>query len=327
MTALAEWNVHGSVRSIRTELAEWDLTLEQWRAAQYFTIVRFHPGGVVSESEHHNPDGTISRSSFTYDAAGRILEARFGMDDGPVSKSLYLYDERGRPTRVVGVDPDGTEREAENYSYGQDGKRTKVYFVPKQVANAFMCAIEGTVQLYGAPCATTITTRYADGGKPDEVSFHDADQRLLRRVIFTRDGAGRLITEEIRLGEESPFPSIVFGPNSVLTSTIYAYDAEDRILQQRTRMGELGENRTTFRYDDRDNPIEEIHEDISREIQIDDAGVLHTAKEKSSTQNARFDYTYDAQGNWLGRLVWSRLASNPNFERSNITRREITYYD
>ena len=326
MSALAEWNVHGDVHSIRTEFAEWDLSLEQWRPAQSFTIVRFHPDGTISENEHHNPDGTISQSSYHYDAAGRMQEARFGMNDGPVSRSLHFYDERGLLTRVVGVDPDGTEREAENHGYGQDGKRTKVYFVPKQLANAFMYAIEGTVQSYGAPGASTITTLYNDGGHPYEVLFHDADQRLLRRVAFTRDGTGRLITEEMRLGEESPFPELLFGPNSVLSTTMYVYDAKGRILQRRTRMGELGEHRTTFRYDDRDNPIEEIHEDISREIQIDEAGALHAAQEKSSTQNVRFDYTYDARGNWQERIVWCRLEPNPNFERSNITRREITYY-
>jgi hypothetical protein len=327
MTALAAWNVHGEVHSLRTEFAEWDLTLEQWRAAQYFTIVRFRPGGAIGENEHHNPDGTISQSSYIYDTAGRMQEARFGMNDGPVSRNLYLYDERGRLARVVGVEPDGTEREAETYSYGQDGKRTKVYFVPKQFVNAFMYAIEGTVQSYGAPGAGTITTLYDDGGRPSEVLFHDADRRLLRRVVFTRDGMGRLITEEMHLGEESPFPELLFGANSVLSTTTYVYDAKGRILQRRTRMGELGERHTTFRYDDHDNPTEETNEDVSREMQIDDAGALHTAKERSSTQNARFDYTYDAQGNWLERVVWGRLESNPNFERSNITRREITYYD
>ena len=157
--------------------------------------------------------------------------------------------------------------------------------------------------------------------------FHDADQRLLRRVVFTRDGAGRLTKEELHLGEESPFPEILFGPNSVLSTTTYAYDAKGRILERRTRMGQIGEHRTTFRYDDRDNPTEETNEDISREMQIDDAGVLHTEKEKSSTQNVRLDYTYDARGNWQERIVWCRLEPNPNFERSNITRREITYYD
>jgi hypothetical protein len=327
MTALAHSNVHGAVHSLSIEFAEWDLTLEQWRAAQHFTIVRFRPDGAIGESEHRNPDGTISHSSYSYDAAGRMQEARFGMNDGRINRSLYFYDERGRLERVVAVDHDGTEREVETCSYGQDGKRTKAYVVPAQLAKAFMYAIESTGQSYGAPGARTITTLYDDGGRPNEVFFHDADQRLLRRVVLARDGMGRLTTEELRLGEESPFPDVVFGPNSVLSSTSYAYDARNRVLYRGTRMGELGEHRTTFRYDDRDNPIEEIHEDISREMQIDEAGVLHTSTEKSSTQHARFDYTYDAQGNWLERVVWSRLESNPNFERSNITRREITYYD
>jgi uncharacterized protein RhaS with RHS repeats len=327
MTGLAAWNVQGPVHSLRTEFAEWDLTLEQWQPAQSYSIVRFRPDGALGESEHHNPDGTTSRSSSIYDAAGRIQETRFSMNDGPAGKSLYFYDERGRLTRMVGVDPDGTEREVEAYTYGQDGKRTKIYFVPNHLANSFMYSIEGTVQSYGAPGALTNTTLHDDGGRPDEVLFHDADQRLLRRVVLMRDGTGRLITEEMHLGEESPFPAILFGPNSVLSSTSYAYDAKGRILERRTRMGELGEHRTTFRYDDRDNPAEETNEDMSREMQIDEAGVLHTAKETSSVQHVRFEYMYDPQGNWLERVVWSRLEPNPNFERSNITRREITYYD
>ncbi len=326
MSGLAAWNVHGPVHSLRTEFAEWDLGLEQWRAAQSFSVVRFRPDGAIGENEHHNPDGSISRSSFIYDPDGRIQETRYSMNDGLAGKSLYLYDERGRLTRVVGIDDDGTGRESEAYSYDQDGKRTKTYFVPKHLASAFMYAIEGTVQSYGASGASTITTRYDDRGEPDEVLFHDADRHLLRRVVFTRDGAGRLTKEELHLGEESPFPDIVFGPNSVLSSTSYAYDAKGRILERRTRMGELGDQRTTFGYDDRDNPAEETHEDISREMQMDEAGVLQATKETSSTQNVRFEYRYDAQGNWLERVVWNRLRPNPNFERSNITRREITYY-
>jgi hypothetical protein len=248
------------------------------------------------------------------------------MNDGPVGKSLYFYDDRERLTRVVDVHKDGTERESETYSYDQNGKRTKTYFVSKHLVNAFMYSIEGTTQSYGAEGASTITTRYDHRGKPDEVLFHDADQRLLRRVVFTRDGAGRLTTEELYLGEESPSPNIVFGPNSVLSSTSYTYDAKGRILERRTRTGELGDHRTTFGYDEHGNPADESHEDISREMQIDEAGVLQAMKETSSTQNVRFEYQYDAQGNWQERVVWIRRVPNPNFERSNITRREITYY-
>jgi hypothetical protein len=214
----------------------------------------------------------------------------------------------------------------ETYSYDQNGKRTKTYFVSRHLVNAFMYSIEGTAHSYGAEGAGTITTRDDDGGKPNEVLFQDADQRLLRRVVLTRDGAGLLTTEELYLGDESPFPDIVFGPNSVLSSTSYTYDAKGRILERRTRTGELGDQRTTFGYDEHGNPADESHEDISREMQVDEAGVLQPMKESSSTHIVRFEYQYDAQGNWQERVVWTRLAPNPNFERSNITRREITYY-
>jgi hypothetical protein len=84
MSDLATWNVHGPVHTLRTEHAEWDLSLERWQAARYFTLVRFHPDGRISESESHNPDGSISRSSYAYDAVGRMQEARFGMNSDPI---------------------------------------------------------------------------------------------------------------------------------------------------------------------------------------------------------------------------------------------------
>jgi YD repeat-containing protein len=337
VTALAKWNVHGAVRSLRTEFAEWDLTLEQWRAAHHFTLVRFRPDGAISESEHHNPDGSIVRSGYAYDAAGRMQEVRFGMNDDPTSRSIYSYDESGRLTRVFGMDQDGAEHESEVYSYGNDRTKTKVYFVPKHVAGSFMYAVEGTAQHYGAPGATTVTTRYEAGGNPGEVLFHDEGRRLLRRVVYTRDDAGRLMKEEMLAGEQSPFADIedeaarealakLFGPEHVISSTTYTYDAKGRTRERRTRMGEVGEHRTIFRYDDRGNPAEETHEEASREMDLNDDGNLQVTKERSSKQNVRFEYQYDAQGNWLEQVVWGRMEPNPNFERSNITRREIAYY-
>ncbi|MCU1274403.1 MAG: hypothetical protein JWO48_1834, partial [Bryobacterales bacterium] len=124
MSDLANWNVHGPVHTLRTAFAEWDLSLEQWQAARNSNLVRFHPDGTISESEAYNPDGSIARSSFVYDAAGRMQEARFGVNGAATSKGIYYYDERGRLTRVVSVDQGGTERESEAYSYSQEGKKT-----------------------------------------------------------------------------------------------------------------------------------------------------------------------------------------------------------
>jgi hypothetical protein len=346
---LAKWNIHGPVHTLRTEFAEWDLTLEQWQTAQSYTLERFRPDGMVDEGECHNPDGSISRYSCVYDAAGLMRETQFRMNDDPPSRTIYSYDELGRLLRVTSVDRDGTERESEAYSYGQDGQKTKVYFIPTlEPKTSFSYGIEGTARSYGADGAATITTLYDEGGQPFEVVFHGADERALRRVILTRDGSGRLVSEEMHLCEEPAFPGIetaldnaspdareaaaalfanLFGPNGVFSSTNYTYDGEGRIQERRTRMGELGEQRTTFRYDHDGTPIEETHEDSSHEMQVDEEGNLQTTKEQSHAQDVRFEYTYDARGNWTERVVWGRLHPNPNFQRSNVERREITYYE
>ena len=332
MSDLIKWNVHGPVRDLRSESAEWDLSLEQWRAVRHFSLVRFHPDGRISESESHNPDGSVSLSGYVYDPAGRLQEARFAPIGGPTSKSIYFYDGSGRRVRIVTVDPDGTERETEACRYGPDGKRTRVYFVPKREPIAgFVFAINGAERSYDA----------------DEVLFRDEDHRLLSRLVFTMDSTGRLISEEMRLGEETLFPDIekeleklpeatragtaamianLFGPEKVMSSTTYTYDARGRCLERRTRIGELGDHRTTFRYDEHDDPIEETTEHTSRDMRIDETGNVSSTIENSHTQHLRFDYRYDAQGNWTERVVWSRMQPNPNFERSNIVRREITYY-
>jgi YD repeat-containing protein len=283
-----------------------------------------------------------------YDALGLLREARFGRNDESNVKTLYSYDERGRLTRVASVDRDGAESESETDSYGQDGRRTKVYLVPKlEPKTWFSFGIEGTALSYGAEGATTITTRYDDVGQPFEVVFSGADERVLRRVIFTRDSTGRLMKEEMHLCESPAFPGIekelenaqpeareaamamfanLFGSRMVFSSTTYGYDEKGRLLERRTRMGELADERTTFRYDDMDKPVEETHEHTSREMRVDEEGNLAQAQETSHTQDTHFEYSYDAQGNWTERAVWSRLRPNPNFERSNVTRREIAYY-
>ena len=59
---------------------------------------------------------------------------------------------------------------------------------------------------------------------------------------------------------------------------------------------------------------------------VDRDGNLRTNSENSNTRVSRFEYTYDAQGNWTERVVGSRLEPNPNFQRSNVERRQLSYY-
>ena len=119
----------------------------------------------------------------------------------------------------------------------------------------------------------------------------------------------------------------VFGPNAVISSTTYVYDDKGRLLERRMRKGNWGEHRRAFSYDEHDNPIEETTEVNSREIQIDEAGSIRPVKENSWKHHVHLAYTYDARGNWVERVVWDRLEPNPNFQCSNVERREITYYE
>jgi YD repeat-containing protein len=325
MSDLAKWSVQGPVHTLRTE-----------HEAPHFTLVRFHPDGRIDEIEYHNRDASVSRSSYTYDAAGRIQETRFGMDGGAITRNIYSYDESGRLTRIVTVDPEGREREPETYSYSQDGKRTRVSFIPKQEPNAG----------YGIDCSGFASDE--TGAPLDEVLLYDDDHRLVNRLTYKRDSAGRLVNDEMHAGEQGPFPNLekalenaspaarealmamladVFGPHKVLSSRTYTYDGKGRLVERRLRMGELGGHRTTHRYDDRDNLIEETTEHTSHDMQFDEAGKISPTKDISRTQHLRFEHTYDAHGNWTEQVVFSRLEPNPNFERSNAVRRVITYYD
>ncbi|HUE21450.1 MAG TPA: hypothetical protein VMQ86_07200 [Bryobacteraceae bacterium] len=344
---LAKSSVHGPVHSVRTEHVNWDLTLERWTVPEYFGIVRFHPDGRIRETESHNRDGSIWRSSYIYDAAGRIQqEVQFGVNGVPSEKTVYSYDEAGRLLRIASEDRDGTQRESAAYNYGQDGKTTKVVFLPKLEPNVGY-GIDSTEQSYDATGAPIIATRYERPGQPDETLFYDSDHRLLRRVIFTRDSTGRLMSEEVHL--EGPIPSLdavkelenapegtrkamaaafakLFGPQRVMSSTTYSYDGKDRLLERRMRMGELGDHRTTYRYDERDRLVEESTENSSRQMRMDGAGNLLPTKETSNVQHLRFEYEYDPQGNWTDRVGCRRPEPNPNFERSHAVRREIGYY-
>lgn len=349
MNDLAGWKVRGPVRTLRRDLAEWDPSQGGvWQAPRGVTVATFRPDGQFSESEFHNPDGSIARLARVYDDGGRIIEAQSWMDDGPRTTVFYSYDARGRLTAAVDVAPDGTRREAESCRYDSAGRKTKISFLAAQQTDmAIAYGVEGTEQRYGAPGAATLTVAYDDPELPAEASFHDANGGLVRRIVFSRDHEGHVLTEVVHFGGEKPIPNLLSHADNVpleerarvtalltkvfadrtFSSTTYAYDQKGRLLERTIRMGSLSEERTTFRYDDHHNPIDEISENHGRAMDIDDDGVVHAKEEEPRVQHARFDYQYDAHGNWTERVVWNRTGSQPDFQRSNIERRTITYYD
>jgi hypothetical protein len=176
MSDLKQWEMHGPVRTLRKELAEWNPDLGGWQPPRGLTILAFRPDGQLSESEYHNPDGSVVRRARVYGDSGRVTEDQWWTNDVLTNRVLHMYDVDGRPASSVAVDADGTEREAELCRYDDLGRKTKVVFlrVPEHSAANFSHGVEGTDAAYPAPGATTSTTTYDERELPSEVSFHDA---------------------------------------------------------------------------------------------------------------------------------------------------------
>ena len=49
MSVFQQWKLRGPVRTLRTELAEWDITNEQWQAPRRVCLVQLRPDGRVVE--------------------------------------------------------------------------------------------------------------------------------------------------------------------------------------------------------------------------------------------------------------------------------------
>lgn len=342
MTDLATWKLRGGVRTLRSEIAEWNSAREEWQPARSVKSVTFDAAGRMTNLDQPGEKGSVYRSTCIYDDKGRIAEVRSGTAGGPVHTMLYSYDHADRLERVADVADDGTERVVETCRYDAAGRKVKVTSLPARKPGIDLSyGVEGSDIGYPAPGAVTVTTTYDERDQPIEAVFHDASHALVLRVVLTRDRAGRPLREEARLEDAAPLnlqgalgqlsPEDRAGLVAMYASafgsivTTFAYDSEGRLVERNRRMGSLDEERTTFTYDDHDNPTEERTESRSREMHVDETGALRASQDTVTTSQIRFAYTYDAEGNWTERVVWTRQQPDAKFVRSNIERRTVTY--
>ncbi len=344
MSDLAKWKVKGPVETLRNEFAIWDLDKEAWQPVQHYTTSSFRPDGKISATDFYNANGSIGHSRCLYDDAGRLTESNSWMGDGSISRVLYFYDEAGRHVRTVHLNQDGAQTDTEICIYDAGGKRTKVQFLGPTVAHTHTSyGIEGTDMGWSPPGAARMYTTYDDRDLPTKVVFRDANDNILRYSTLTRDSEGRLLNVELSLGDEVLFQEIVEKSpaeerqgmaamleqifDGTFSSTTHVYDTRGRMIETTCRMGTLGGDRTTYRYDeDHDNPMEETTGHTSREANIDEHGVVIYSQDRVMIQHNRFEYVYDAHGNWVERIVSIRPEPNSTFQRSNIERRVITYH-
>jgi len=76
MSDLARWELHGPVRTLRAQFAEWNPAIGDWWPLKNRFLATFRADGQLREIEHHNPDGSVPREVRVYDEAGRLTEGQ-----------------------------------------------------------------------------------------------------------------------------------------------------------------------------------------------------------------------------------------------------------
>jgi hypothetical protein len=263
---------------------------------------------------------------------------------------MYDYDTDGRVVQALQVKPDGSPREIERSTYDAAGRRTKVAVLPSLPAAAgdvsMSYGVEGSTVSYGAPGATTLVTNYDERGLSTAATFHDAAGRVVLRVTFTRDDAGRVLTEEARIGgplflanlssdQDLPaearaqleaFAGVAF-PDGVYHSSVQTYDAAGRLIERIMRFGAMTETRTTFQYGDHGDPVEAISSGWSQSMESGEGGGVDQGHREVDENATRHEYQHDAQGNWTERVTFHRNGADGSFNRGLIERRVISYHD
>ncbi len=347
MTDREKMQLQGLVRTVRSEIMEFDKENGQWKQPFYSWEIAFNKDGSTSEMIYYNPDGSVSKTLHVYHGSGLLLRTRFQMDEGPFGETLYQYDELGRLQRVA-TSLAGSSREVESYHYEPDGRKTKVYHpnvsgLTGNVAYAF----EGSDHSYGAQGVSAVTTLYDPRGRPVEMVFHDARHVVLLRVVALYDDRGRRVEEVQYIGDEVPFKlpaeasiepaaqralAEAFSPGKVMFRSRYVYDDEDRCVAntlEHELMGSLIQ-KTEFTYDEYGNKAFEKHSGENESYSIDETGNKIRDDRAGRSDNlhydARYEYEYDSHHNWTQRLISLRYRLAESFEPSNMERRRLTYY-
>ncbi|HEX4997870.1 MAG TPA: hypothetical protein VFY29_06570 [Terriglobia bacterium] len=334
-------DLRGDVQTLRSELSEWDSDAEVWKQPLRVTHQQFRADGQVRETVDQVAE-SVSRTTYSYDDAGRLSEIQSRANDWS-TRTIIEYDDRGRPVRMAS--PDAAEGGSTVWRYDADGRKTKVESVPAHdPGGSVVFPVEGAEQAYGAPGAATITTLFDEQDRPSEALFHDREGQLILRLALIWDEAGRLVSEESCMAGSLPFASDgqlehvpegvraalddafrrLFLETAIMSRATYRYDSLGRRIERISSTLGMTEDRTLWEYADHQEPVREMHYISLRSVNIDSSGT-HPSVEKSSQYECRFDYKFDAVGNWIERVVSMRSGAEAQVHNSNIERREIRY--
>ena len=315
----------GPVRTVRTETAEYDESLIErpWLVE----TETFDEQGCLLETTFHNyqhPEYS-SKTVFSYDAAGRLIEQSFQYLSGEAEgKSAYAYDSDGK---LLGISSNGDQQRL--FAYHANGKKAEETFIipeldPKTRYGFSLSSDANSDYDRSFSCdgARQFKTLFDLRGHPKELHFLAEEGTVLGKVVFTIDACGRIIKDaqysyaglpaSIPEGTEVP-PELtkLFGGETPLSSSEIAYDHNGRRVEEIAQMAGVVLHKRTFTYDAKGR--------LTEEATYNEAGTLQ--------QKGRIERDYDLMGNWIKKLVLGWKKDKCSYEPSAVYRRIITYYD
>jgi len=320
--------LRGLVQAVKTEsfrfIVEGSNPAEEIESISTMTFDQL--GYILEKTQFYawSPQSS-TKTIYIYDTAGKLTELSASHSNGePGEKARFVYDGDDRLLEVSYYRPGGALTKKLIFAYHQNGKKAeeRFYHFKEQRPRSgrfindfdiFHYFFDEINCGYIVPGAQQVKTLYDLQGKVRELQFLNKSGKLLSKIIFTRDAAGR-IAKYTKYDAEK-FPSgipdgVELPPHLAYSVSELVYDEQGRVVEDRMYRGNALSSRSVYAYDVRGEKIEDT---------------LYEADGTLKTQY-RYAREYDGEGNWTKELMLSWEQEKEVFEPSLVSRREITYF-
>jgi hypothetical protein len=317
----------------------------------------YSPGGWLLQSRMEYSSGPAYVTTYTYDAAGHLLRKSSGSDDPSGAGKIdttYRYDDKGQLRSAGSGSGTGTGSLDVTYDRDENGRKRRVEHLPvfPNAPNVGIGAMpwENSDVLFPPPSGGTVTTLYDDRDRPVQGQISDANGRLMMRIVRTYDPQGRiqgdkLIPEDMQgavpedlvgqMNDAQQKAIAKFMGNAFASGeSSYKYDPQGRVVEKHRALGAMGDELTKTAYNDHGDVSDEVTvgmegPDSGTEFGIDEHGNMvpttQSKKPASSQYETRYNYEYDAQGNWTKKTMSTRQGQG-EFKISTVINRSLSYY-
>ena len=299
------WNGRGRARLVQAASAEWDRNLRQWSPQQITTTSRYTASGLLIHRREVHHSGGSSEIHCDYDQEQDLQQIRLVANEKPTTFKC-IYDGLGKLVRVASEMADDKPEPSDFRDYFQ-------------MAMSWSTGLEFRMDDEGLKIAhaAAVSIGYDEEQRPVEVSFFGEDQSPLGTSRRKWNASGTLASEEFTAAqpvfmdaeEEDMEDQALESMRSPWVTTL-TYDEQGRCTQRETMFSGQTVHKVESEYDDLGNPIQQR---------------ITSPGSPGDKRELRYEYVYDAVGNWTERVIRTKLDGGTNFELTSIERRDIDY--